>query len=40
MHFGKSPLYGVMLLGVLPFESVAWLCGRSGMMNFAARKPS
>jgi SAM-dependent methyltransferase len=35
---GRSPVYGALLLLSLPFEIVAWLCNRSGTIDFRARK--
>jgi hypothetical protein len=40
MRFGKTPIYGGLLLAVLPFEALAWVCGRSSMIDFEARRPS
>lgn len=39
MRFGKTPVYSWIILAVLPFETVAWLAGRGGVMDFSARKP-
>ncbi len=38
LRYGKVWFYG-LLLGVAPFEAVAYTFGRSGIMNFQARKP-
>jgi SAM-dependent methyltransferase len=35
---GRSKIYGVLLLLSLPFELLAWLCNRSGTIDFKARK--
>lgn len=40
MTHGKSPLYGLFLLAVLPFEAVAFAAGRCGIINFEARRPA
>lgn len=40
MRHGKTPLYSGLILAVLPFETVAWLAGRGGVMNFVARRPA
>jgi SAM-dependent methyltransferase len=40
MHNGKTPIYTGLLLAGLPFETVAWLCDRGGIIDFQARKPS
>lgn len=40
MEFGRSPVYGVILAASLPFEALAAVCDRSGVINFAARKPA
>jgi SAM-dependent methyltransferase len=40
MRFGKSPIYGLLLLGVLPFEAAAYAAGRCGIVNFEARRPA
>ena len=39
MQFGKTPIYSWLILAVLPFETLAWLAGKGGIMNFIARKP-
>ncbi len=39
MRYGKCRLYGAFLLGVMPFETVAYLAGRSGVIDFRASKP-
>lgn len=36
---GRTPLYSLLLLAVLPFEALACLAGRSGIIDFQARKP-
>ena len=36
---GRTPLYSALLLLVLPFEALACLAGRSGIIDFEARKP-
>ncbi|MEE2678459.1 MAG: class I SAM-dependent methyltransferase [Myxococcota bacterium] len=40
MEFGRSPIYGVLLAASLPFEVLAAVCNRSGVINFSARKPA
>jgi hypothetical protein len=40
MRNGKTPAYGALLVGSLPFESVAWLCDEGGIVNFQAQKSS
>jgi SAM-dependent methyltransferase len=40
MTHGKSPLYGLFLLAVLPFEALAFAAGRGGIVNFEARRPA
>lgn len=39
MKHGKSPIYSLFLLGVLPFEALAFAAGQGGIMNFEARRP-
>ncbi len=39
MQHGKTPVYSVLLLGVLPFEGLAYLSNRGGIIDFRARKP-
>lgn len=39
LEFGRAPYFGLLLLGSLPFEAVALLAGRSGVVDFAARRP-
>lgn len=39
MHNGKTPVYSFLLIAALPFETVAWLCDRGGIVDFRARKP-
>jgi SAM-dependent methyltransferase len=38
LEFGRSKIYGALLLLSLPFEVLAWICNRSGTINFKARK--
>jgi SAM-dependent methyltransferase len=38
MTHGKSPIYSLFLVGVMPFELLAFLSGRSGIIDFSARK--
>lgn len=38
MRYGKTPIYSWLILSVLPFETLAWLSGKGGVMNFSARK--
>lgn len=40
MKFGRSPIYGVLLVLSLPLEILAAVCNRSGIINFTARKPA
>lgn len=40
MQFGRSPIYGALLALSLPFEALAALFDRSGVINFRARKPA
>jgi SAM-dependent methyltransferase len=40
LSFGRTPIYGGLLLASLPFEAVAWLFDRSGTVDFRARKPA
>jgi SAM-dependent methyltransferase len=40
MHYGKTPLYGALLVASLPYETVAWICDRGGIIDFCARRPS
>lgn len=39
MSHGKTPVYSLLLLAVLPFEALAWLADRGGIADFRARKP-
>ena len=39
MRNGKTPIYGGLLLAALPYEFVAWLFDRGGIINFQAKKP-
>jgi SAM-dependent methyltransferase len=39
MQNGKTPVYGALLVAALPYETVAWLCDRGGIVNFQAQKP-
>ncbi len=39
MKHGKSPLYSLFLVGVLPFDALAFAAGQGGIMNFEARRP-
>jgi SAM-dependent methyltransferase len=39
MRNGKTPIYGALLLAALPYEFVAWLFDRAGIINFQAQKP-
>ena len=39
MRHGKCPLYSFLLLAAAPFEVAAWVAGRTGVINFHARKP-
>ena len=40
MKFGKTPIYSLLILAALPFEAVAYLAGRCGIVNFQARRPA
>lgn len=40
MRFGKTPIYGLLLLGVLPFEALAYAAGQCGIVDFEARRPA
>ena len=40
MKFGKSPIYSLLILSVLPFEAIAYLAGRCGIVDFEARRPA
>ena len=37
---GRTPLYSALLLLVMPFEALACLAGKSGIIDFEAHKPS
>jgi SAM-dependent methyltransferase len=37
MQYGKTPAYSALLVASLPFESVAWLCDRGGIIDFRAQ---
>ncbi len=39
MHNGKTPIYGALLLAALPYELVAWLFDKGGIVNFQAQRP-
>ncbi len=39
MKFGKTPVYSLLLLAVVPFELLAYFFGQTGIINFEARKP-
>ncbi|MGI9499278.1 MAG: class I SAM-dependent methyltransferase [Geminicoccaceae bacterium] len=39
MRYGKMPFYSWLILAALPFETIAWLAGKGGVLNFSARKP-
>ena len=38
MHYGKTPAYTALLVAALPFETVAWLADRGGIIDFRAIK--
>jgi hypothetical protein len=38
LRFGRAPWFGPLMLGCLPFELFAALCGRSGVIDFTARR--
>jgi hypothetical protein len=40
MRNGKTPIYTELLVAALPFEAVAWLCDRGGIVDFKAQKPA
>jgi SAM-dependent methyltransferase len=40
MKNGKTPVYGVLLVAALPYETIAWLCDEGGIIDFQAQKPS
>lgn len=37
MQYGKTPVYSVLLVAVLPFESLAWVADRGGIIDFHAK---
>ncbi len=37
MQYGKTPAYSALLVASLPFESVAWLADRGGIIDFRAQ---
>jgi SAM-dependent methyltransferase len=39
MHNGKTPLYGVLLVAALPYEFVALLFDKGGIIDFRGQKP-
>ena len=39
MKYGKTPIYSGLLLAVLPFEAVAWIFDRGGILDFSAKSP-
>jgi len=39
MRYGKTPVYSLLLLAVLPFEGLAWIADRGGIVDFRARRP-
>jgi SAM-dependent methyltransferase len=39
MQNGKTPVYGLLLIAALPYEAVAWLCDKGGIIDFQAQKP-
>jgi hypothetical protein len=40
MKNGKTPVYGVLLVAALPYETIAWLFDEGGIIDFQAQKPS
>jgi SAM-dependent methyltransferase len=38
MHNGKTPLYSTLLAASLPYETVAWVCDKGGIVDFRAVK--
>jgi SAM-dependent methyltransferase len=39
MQNGKTPVYGALLVAALPYEAVAWLFDKGGIIDFQAQKP-
>ena len=39
MHNGKTPIYGVLLMAALPYEFVALLFDKGGIVDFRGQKP-
>jgi SAM-dependent methyltransferase len=39
MENGKTPAYGALLVSALPYETVAWLFDRGGIIDFRAQRP-
>jgi hypothetical protein len=37
MRYGKTPVYSLLLVAVLPYETVAWLADRGGIIDVHAR---
>ena len=38
MEYGKTPAYTALLVAALPFETVAWIADRGGIIDFRATK--
>ncbi|MBF6557979.1 MAG: methyltransferase domain-containing protein [Acidimicrobiales bacterium] len=38
MQYGKTPIYSGLLVAALPYETVAWLCDKGGIVDFKAQK--
>jgi SAM-dependent methyltransferase len=39
MRYGKTPVYSLLLVAVLPYETIAWLADRGGIIDVHARAP-
>jgi hypothetical protein len=39
LEYGRSRIYGLLLLLSLPLEAFAWLFNRSGVVDFIAQRP-
>lgn len=39
MQNGKTPVYGILLLAALPYETLAWIFDKGGIIDFLAQKP-
>jgi hypothetical protein len=38
MRYGKTPIYTGLLVVALPFEAIAWVFDRGGIIDFQAQK--